>query len=455
MGREIAPDKLTQLGQSAYLLLSQEDGGFSRRNFLLEDEQGKRQLVFASYVDMVVDEKSVADGELEEILSHDLGHQILGELAGPLPQGRARNMHQSMTVTDEPTAFDEGYAEHFQPLVRDASDNPRLRELTQGATSSDLGRLWISRLDEQLRSDGVKRNVFIHAKALPPAALDLAADRYQVYLDDQTSTAFLSDELRNGQQMMASEGVIATLFYRVVNDTKLREHYREAAFSRAFLRAEVPADRLGQTVSPYENVNLKLFVAMRRAAKPIAGGALPTIAVVDAYATAFPDEAREIYRIFLDTTRGTTASQKLAADFERAGTVGRRGDLTAFRSASRDAFSLLKTVVDRVAAGELRLDTNLGPHLWLLNPDFNIASAIWNSERTLALTLNLNTASEVDLMTIPGVDLIMARKIVVARRSHGFFRTLDEIGGIVSPELMQRFRKMADELKTAPAAPRQ
>lgn len=47
---------------------------------------------------------------------------------GELPAGAARNVHEIMTLTDYPTAFDEGYAEYFQPLARDATRNPRAHE---------------------------------------------------------------------------------------------------------------------------------------------------------------------------------------------------------------------------------------------------------------------------------------------------------------------------------------
>lgn len=437
-----------------YLLTSQEEGGFARHGFWLEDAKGQRQVVLAGYVDLVVDQESVEDGNLEEIFSHELGHQVLGELVGKLPPGTSRNMHQSMTITDDPTAFDEGYAEHFQPLVRDATANPNLRRLTKGATSTDLDLLWISRLDQQLRTDGVKRNLFIHRKALPAAALDAGADRSRLYLDSETSTAFLNDELRNGQQMMASEGVIATLFYRIVNETALRDHYLDLAFYRPFLGADVSADRLRQAISPYENVNLKLFVAMRRAAKAIASGVPPMIAVVNSYAAAFPDEAPAIYRVFLETTRGATASQELAEAFERAAADSMRGDIGAFRSSSLAAFSLLKSTVDRVARGELPVDANLGPQLWLVNADFKIAPAIWSSDRTLPFTLNLNTATEADLMTIPGVDLAAARTIVSARRARGFFRSLDDLNAVLAPPLVQKFRAMWEEMKTTSSIPR-
>jgi hypothetical protein len=445
---EVATQPPPDLTGPAYLLMSQEEGGFERHGFWLEDAKGQRELVPAGYVDLVVGTESVEDGNLEEIFSHELGHQILGELAGQLPSGQSRNMHQSMALTDDPTAFDEGYAEHFQTLVRNATVNPHLRALSKGDTAVDLDLLWISNLDQQFRSDGVKRNLFIHRKALPPAALDPAADPYPLYLDDQTSTAFLNDQLRNGQQMMASEGVIATLFYRIVNDPKLREHYRDVAFYRPFLGAAVAEDALRQVISPYENVNLKLFVAMRRSARAIASGEPPMIALINSYAAAFPDEVPQIYRVFIDTTRGAVTSQELADSFVHASENGRRGDIGQFRPSALAAFSLLKTTTDRVVRGELALDANLGPQLWLLNPDFKIAPAIWDSERTLAFTLNLNAATEVDLMTIPGVDLATARRIVDARSARGFFRSIDDLNSIVPPQLVAKFRSMAELMKT-------
>lgn len=442
------------LTEPTYLLMSQEEGGFPRYGFWIEDTKGQRQLVLAGYVDLVLDQDSVEGGNFEEIFSHELAHQVLHELVGRLPPGNSRNMHQSMTITDDSTAFDEGYAEHFQPLVRDATTNPRVRELTNGATSTDLDLLWISRLDTQLRTDGVKRNLFIHRKALTPSALDPGVDRYRLYLDSETSTAFLNDELRSGQQMMASEGVIATLLYRMVNETLLRDHYRELAFYRPFLGADILADRLRQTISPYENVNLKLFVAIRRASNAIATGAPPMIAVVNNYAAIFPDEAATIYKVFLQTTRGVTASQELEEAFERAAAHGQHGDIGAFRSNSVDAFSMLKSTIDRVARGELALDANLGPQLWLVNADFKIAPAIWIPERTLPFTLNLNAATEVDLMTIPGVDLATARKILSARRALGFFRSLDDLNGVLTPPLVQKFRSMWEQMKTTPSIPK-
>jgi len=60
---------------------------------------------------------------------------------------------------DYPTAFYEGYAEHFQPLARDATTNATLRKMMDGRGATDLELFWLSAADGQLRSDGVKRKL--------------------------------------------------------------------------------------------------------------------------------------------------------------------------------------------------------------------------------------------------------------------------------------------------------
>ena len=450
-----------------YLLLSEEEGGFARDGFWLEDPRAGRRLVPAGYVDLVVGEEDIADGNLEEIFSHELGHLILRSLLGEIQGGPSRKMHQSMTVTDYPTAFDEGFAEHFQPLVRDATGNAYLRELSKGATPIDLNVLWLSRLDQQLRTDGVKRNLFIHPKALPALALAPDPDRYQLFLDSETSPDFIWDQLKNAQEMMACEGVIATLFYRIVNDDRLRSQYRDAGFYQPFLSSELSipghsgksADsrlpgndgaEIKKAIPPYENVNLKLFAAMRRVAAESGDAQQPLlIRIVNAYARLFPEDSEAIHGVFLKTTRGATASQELAAAFESAAAAGRRGDIAAFRRRSGEAFSLLKATTDRVVHGKLALEANLGPELWVLNSRFQIAPAVWEHDRTLPLTLNLNTAAEAELMTLPGVNLELARRIVAERRARGYFHSLDELSAAagLSPEIVKSLAEMRAQME--------
>jgi hypothetical protein len=347
-----------------YLLMSTEEGGFARFGFWLQDSAGKRRLVLAGYVDLVIGD-SLNDG----ILSHELGHLILKTLTGGLPDGESRKMHQSMTVTDYPTAFDEGYAEHFEPLAPEF-DPP---EPESGTFATDFDLFWLSAADGQLRKDGVKRNIFIHRKPLPESAFDEPVDLYRLFADAETSTDFLPTTLKNGKQMMASEGVISTLFYRMVKDDQLRNHYREPSFYRPFLKDDSgPAEKV---ITPAENVNLKLFAAMTEL-RGIQRDQPPMISLVEHYAKLFPDEAKRIYGDFIATTWGATVSQQLASELERAAEDGGRGDISAFR---RDnASSLFDSTIAEVTDGKRALDANVGPELWVVNSDFKIASAMWS-----------------------------------------------------------------------------
>jgi helix-hairpin-helix protein len=428
------------LTEPMYFLMSTEEGGFARFGFWLQDDAGKRKLILAGYVDMVVGD-DCSQGCIEEIFSHELGHLILRALTGSLEAGHSRKMHQSMTVTDYPTAFDEGFAEHFQPLARDSHPTG----VASGTFATDLDLFWLSAADGQLRTDGVKRNVFIHSKPLPESAFDGTPELYRLFVDAETTTVFLPTELKNGQQMMASEGVISTLFYRFVNDEQLRSHYRESSFYRAFL--PTLSGRPESAITPAENVHLKLFAAMAEL-HGMKRDQPPMISVVEHYARLFPDEAKRIHGDFIATTWGATVSQQLAAELARAASDGGRGDISAFRH--DDSSSLFESTIADVTNGKRSLDDNLGPELWMLNSEFKIAPSMWTNDRRLPLTINLNTATEPELMTIAGVDIVLARKIVAARNAHGFFRSLNELEPILSPEIMHHVMSMSEEMKGLP-----
>jgi len=126
-------------------------------------------------------------------------------------------MHMSMSVTDYQTAFDEGFAEHFQTVVADqiGSAAPHQVDLV-----AQVRGLWHSGIDAHMRVHGVRGNLCVHGKAIP-TCIDECSDPYELYLDSETSILFDHGTLKTGQQMMACEGVIATPFYRMINDEHL------------------------------------------------------------------------------------------------------------------------------------------------------------------------------------------------------------------------------------------
>jgi len=80
--------------------------------------------------------------------------------------------------------------------------------------------LWHSGIDTFMRVHGVRENLYVHGKAIP-TRINECSDAYELYLDSETSILFDRDTLKTGQQMMACGGVIATLFYRMINDEHL------------------------------------------------------------------------------------------------------------------------------------------------------------------------------------------------------------------------------------------
>ncbi len=165
------------------------------------------------------------------------------------------------------------------------------------------------------------------------------------------------------------------------------------------------------------------------------------INLVEQYAKLFPDEAKRIYAIFIETTWGATVSQQLASGLAHAAAEGARGDIAAFRQ--DHPFPLLDSTIAQVVERKIALDASLGSELWVANTAFKIAPAVWGTKRSEPLTMNLNTASVAEWMSVPGVDLRMARKIIAARDARGVFRSLDQLreAGVPS-DVIARLREM-------------
>lgn len=58
--------------------------------------------------------------------------------------------------------------------------------------------------------------------------------------------------------------------------------------------------------------------------------------------------------------------------------------------------------------------------------------------------IDLNRSSEVDLQMLPGVGVVMAKKIIDYRRKNGYFQTIDELNNVVGvgPKRLERWRPL-------------
>ncbi len=378
---ELAMKVAGQPGRTSWLMLSREDGGFARHGFWLREGEALRWMD-EPMVDLVVDADSVADGSFEEIFAHELGHVMLRRLLPNLPQGHSRTPHHSFSITDQQTAFDEGWATHFQGLARRLTGNERLRAQDYGLEGKPYLPLWLSNLDRASRIDGMRQNWFVHRQVTPDGSGDDIERR-------EVSTLFDRASLKNGAQMLASEGAVATFFYRQL----------------------VPAPGAEATLMPrYE----AMFGAMRAlsTAKPDASTPLVP-ALAQALVRAHPLEGRRFVTNLMETSYGALASPALAAAAEALAVPGRFGDPDGFVPALQAARKQFAATLAEVQAHPEKLAAQAGKAIWLAHPARKI--------RGEPLLIDLNTAEREHLLALPGMDEAAAARALASRRDTGYF----------------------------------
>jgi DNA uptake protein ComE-like DNA-binding protein len=315
-----------------------------------------------------------------------MGHVFLRRLFPSLPYGYSRTPHMSFNVTDYPTAFDEGFATHFQALVRRLTHNTALHEEDLGLTFKPLVPYWLSNLDRAARTDGVRRNWFVQLQA--PQGADHSTQR---------STLFDVEHLKNGNQMLASEGVVATLFYRWLAPGPGDERALLARYGAMF----------------------DAFAALNKL-KPKADAPL-MVQLVAAHRSLFPKDSERMMTILLDTTYGATADASLTPRVESVAARGRAGDMKTFvaeLTACRKAMAELR---QSVLKNPEKAGAALGPNIWLLSD-----APMGGPDKEAKTAINLNTAERDELLKLPGIDGASATKLLDSRRSAGLFLNVSD-----------------------------
>jgi DNA uptake protein ComE-like DNA-binding protein len=398
--------------EPAYLLLSSKQGGFPRAGFYLGPEDKRH----AGYVDLPRGQTlSGQFGAVDQIFPHEFTHIILHQLAhypvegaGQPHDAGSNQIHAIGVRTDPATAFDEGLAEHAQvqsiedpdadPTTRALADDTALRQRTYkqfaeyrrelAARWSPATRyrttflLWFSGAEQALRYYAVKENAFAYEPEVPRHLLS-AADPYSAYLLENIVPGTPRRQPKSVARMLSTEGVVSAFMYRWANSVPLRAHYRDKAFYAQF-------DAAASDVTPLENVYLKMFHVF------YTHQIRNTVQLIAAYKMTFPDEAANLDAVV------------------------------------RDAF-----------AGQ-PLPTS--PAIWLANSDFHTGTSVFDQFRCAPRvhTFDLNAASEVDLVSIPGVDRTQAESILKAA-PYASLNELQKVAGF-TPALMHRFDLMAAEM---------
>ncbi len=409
------------------LFLSQTEGGFPRQGLILKQKEKTENYPGLYYVDLVLDEQRVAQGELD-IYSHELGHVMMLNIMGDeIPDSRSTKQHVSMGITDYSIAFFEGWGIHFQRLAFDHI--PFYHETYRDALdySRSFARAWHSNIDQGLRLNGVMENIYIHRKLLPDVDKS-GLDQEELILLEHTSPVFDRTRLKNAQQMLSCEGVLATLFFRINSNTVLQNNYQDNAFYDRFLLRSIPADTTAKEIfTPMENVFLKNFAVWDKIKGRLNPESSIFIEFIQEWCRSFPEDREEILRLFIMTTVGKTVTQDLGKTYETMSYHGMIGDYQRFRELAGQFRDESSSLIQQVFERESKLDANVGPQIWIENKNFLIRTTLWNPDYKKPLSVNLNTASEYDLASFPKISLDKAKELIKKREKLGYFTSLDQI----------------------------
>jgi hypothetical protein len=351
---------------------------------------------------------------VDQIFPHELLHVIVQQLAGDPPEGGANQVHAIGVRTDPLVAFNEGFAEHAQVMAVDDPDAPPdTRALKDDADLVSLANremaeyaralsarwsvaprsllafpLWFSQTEQTWRYHAVKANLFAHEVRVP-ARLITAGDPYLAYLYENVIPGDASLPIKSAGRLLATEGFVSAFMYRWAMSPALQSRFRDDGFYDAFGIAR-------SAVDPIDNVYLKLF-AVLASHKPH-----DLASLVRGYASQFEDEAASVEALL------------------------RENGLT--------------------------IPAPSPPEIWLESTRLQTGTTLFDQYRGMPRhhTFDLNAASQVDLLGVPGVTPELARAIEVG----GAFKSLDEVGRVrgVTPAILDDMRRMAAAMRRSRAS---
>lgn len=409
------------------LLLSGNEGGFPRIGITITyPDQTQKDFPDLHFVDLVLNEWRIEQGELA-IYSHEMGHvlmnQILTDYWDRFPNPTSPKQHVSMGITDCLTAFYEGWGVHFQRHAYDQVEKYRRTFHDQYGPSRAMTMAWHSNLDESLRIMDVETGQYIYEKLLP---LGIATDTLSLeekILFEHTSPVFDPTRIKNAQQMLACEGVVASIFYFITSNSTLQNNYQDISFYKPFLLSD-PLDDLSprDLFTPFENVLLKtvfVWTRMNQEDQPDS----PVIGFIKHWCQLFPEDKESLIKTFIYVTKGRTVQNELPALTERINYFGQIGDISQFRQLSNQWIDQYQKVVQSVLEDPNLIGKNVGPEIWIRHPEVMIRNTLWMDEPRSELVINVNTASAAELSAF--IDDTLVALLLQKRQSKGFLNLED------------------------------
>lgn len=375
----------------------------------LETEDGFKDYPGLCFIGFYTDWDSIEQSGINEIFAHEFSHVWLNWMGYDISRSLSNKFHTCTAITDPYMAFFEGFAEHLEIVTRDMS----------GYTQNGLWdyaydvNAWLCARDTQLRYHGVINDRFVYNTALP------FIDDYDTYaglhMAHITSSAFMPERIKNANQLLASEGAVASIFYHIYINDVFKNRYSDKAFYSSF-----GMDR--DSVDPVQNLYLKILYVMTRLDM-----SKPTLLTdfIKAYGDNFPDEKKELYSLFVRLTYFSTVSGDARHVFERLYSIGRNGEVEPFRTALRESSELKTRLIEQLLSGEVSLEAAVRPDIWIDGDEY-IAPTPWNPEIKVRYKFCANSATAVDFLSMSGMTVKRAEQLIMQREQLGGFKSVEE-----------------------------
>ncbi|MFC2152058.1 hypothetical protein ACFLSE_05970 [Bacteroidota bacterium] len=389
--------------EPVYVALSNNQGGFPEMGFYLESEGNKINKEHAGYVDF---HKSTLNSAMDEagsdcqILPHELGHIILKYLCikGKENKGASTDMHYFPVVTDYWTAFNEGFAEHFEVIAHQLETNVKIKK----GIEEDLDLIPV-KTEKQIK--GYKHDFTYPFRIGFYRATTIAwFQNYEMYrrhamvhngdikyksdivdikpIDDailfRNSGLFYDHkDMRSYEQMLSTEGIVSAFFYNLVN-SDINKYYQDKTFYNQFLQVSDTANYTPENkFSVYENAYLKFFYIISKYVYDDYSENSNLFDFINGYIAEFPDEAEIILKVFKETT---------SYDYRKP-----------------------------------------AKEIWLLKKNFDhqFISLIQYGATLPFYSININTANTVDFFAI-GIDESDSEKLIEERINNGCYNDIND-----------------------------
>ncbi len=392
--------------EPVYLLLSESKGAYVKKGFYLRkknrDRVNKSAYYYIDYSKENDDPENYL-GSFTQIFPHEMGHILYFILAheqnNELPA--SLNIPFSSVITDFRTAFNEGFAIHFENISRGYEPDLHLRKdiIDNAKQKKDKSNrylegylrdfylpfrldyyritplLWYNNYESIKRMDWVRNDLF---KYRPKEANFRNVEKALFYRN--SGVKIDSDKLKNYHQILSTEGLIASFFEKLVN-SKLANNYGHMEFYREFL-IDAPNEFIPDSVfSPLENQYLKIFIIFNKYLNSLTINQSPLIEFIEGYLYEFPDEKGVIMRLF-----------------------------------------------EKVTGYYYNNDT--GPEIWLLNKNHRHGRLLFDQfggNRTNFYAFNLNAADKYDLQSIKELKRNEIDSILKFRNEKIYFHDIEDI----------------------------